>query len=96
MNQRTFLQSFVRNKLGMVGLFVVLVIVLVGICAPLITPKPTGYGSEILMPPSREHPFGTDNLGLDIFGEIVWAPARAYMFPPLPFALPPPLGFRSV
>ncbi|HIQ83444.1 MAG TPA: ABC transporter permease [Candidatus Pullichristensenella stercorigallinarum] len=79
MNQRTFLQSFVRNKLGMVGLFVVLVIVLVGICAPLITPKPTGYGSEILMPPSREHPFGTDNLGLDIFGEIVWG-ARASVY----------------
>lgn len=72
MKQRTFIQSFVRNKLGMVGLFVVLVIVLIGICAPLITPKPTGYGSQILQAPSREHPFGTDNLGLDIFGEIVW------------------------
>ncbi len=72
MKQRTFIQSFVRNKLGMIGLLGVLIIVLVGILAPVITPMPKGYGSEILLPPGEGHPLGTDNLGLDVFGEIVW------------------------
>ena len=72
MKQRTFIQSFIRNKLGMVGLLGVLIIVVVGILAPVITPMPKGYSTDILQPPGEGHLLGTDNLGLDIFGEIVW------------------------
>lgn len=42
MKQRTFIQSFIRNKLGMVGLLGVLIIVVVGILAPVITPHAQG------------------------------------------------------
>lgn len=72
MNQRTFLQSFLRNKLGLIGLTGVLLIVLMGVLAPAIAPMPKGYGSQILCPPDSEHLLGTDNLGLDVFAEIVW------------------------
>lgn len=72
MNQRTFLQSFLRNKLGLIGLTGVLLIVLMGVLAPVIAPMPKGYGSQILRAPDAEHLLGTDNLGLDVFAEIVW------------------------
>ncbi len=72
MNNRGFIQTFFRNKLGIIGLFGVLLILLMGICAPIIAEAPKGYGSDMLTAPSGEHIMGTDNLGLDIFAEIVW------------------------
>lgn len=72
MKQRTFLQSFVRNKLGLLGLAGVLMIIIIGLCAPLIAPMPKGYGTQILQPPGKGFVLGTDNLGLDVFAEIVW------------------------
>lgn len=72
MKQRTFFQSFVKNKLGLIGLAGVLLIILIGVCAPAIAPMPKGYGSKILQPPGNGFLLGTDNLGLDVFAEIVW------------------------
>ena len=72
MNNRGFIQTFFRNKLGIIGLLGVLLILLMGICAPIIAEAPKGYGSDMLTAPSGEHIMGTDNLGLDIFAEIVW------------------------
>lgn len=70
---------FLRNKLAVVGFCGVLLIVLMGIFAPVIADKPKGYGTEILLPPSTSHWFGTDNLGLDVFAEVVWG-ARTSLF----------------
>lgn len=72
MNQRTFFQAFRRNKLGLVGLCGVLLIVALGLCAPLIAPYPKGYSTNIEAAPSAQHWMGTDNLGLDVMAEIVW------------------------
>ncbi len=72
MKQRTFFQAFRKNKLGMIGLCVVLFILLVGICAPLLAAYPKGYGREIEVAPNAEHWMGTDNLGLDVMSEIIW------------------------
>lgn len=72
MKQRTFLQSFMRNKLGLFGLAGVLAIIIIGACAPLIASMPKGYGSKILQPPGNGFILGTDNLGLDVFAEIIW------------------------
>ena len=72
MKQRTFLQSFMRNKLGLFGLAGVLAIIIIGACAPLIASMPKGYGSKILQPPGTGFILGTDNLGLDVFAEIIW------------------------
>ena len=52
----------------------ILLIVLVAICAPIISPYDP-YVSEIqnsLLPPSAEHYFGTDKLGRDIFTRILY------------------------
>lgn len=72
MNQRTFFQSFRRNKLGMIGLSIVLLIILTGLLAPILAKYPKGYGRNIEGPPSAVNWMGTDNLGLDVMGEIIW------------------------
>ena len=72
MNQRTFLQSFRRNKLGMVGLTIVLLIIFTGLLAPALANYPKGYGRNIEAPPSAANWMGTDNLGLDVMSEIIW------------------------
>ncbi|QSQ07739.1 Dipeptide transport system permease protein DppC [Koleobacter methoxysyntrophicus] len=68
-----------RNKLAMFGLFLVTVLVLAAIFAPLITPY-SPYEQFIwtkgkdaqLAPPSREHWFGTDIYGRDIYTRVVY------------------------
>ncbi|GAB3267545.1 ABC transporter permease [Arthrobacter pigmenti] len=64
--------AFVRNPLGLPSLAVLLLIVIVALAAPLIADEPTGYSAAVLEPPSSEHWFGTDNIGQDIFAQIVW------------------------
>ena len=53
---------------------IILLIVLIAICAPLLSPYDP-YESAIqnsLLPPSAEHYFGTDKLGRDIFTRILY------------------------
>ncbi|MBC8586986.1 ABC transporter permease [Paratissierella segnis] len=78
-NNRTFFQSFIRNPMGMIGFFGVLLIVLLGIFAPTIAAYPKGYGTEILVAPGSGMLFGTDNLGLNVFAEVVWG-ARSSLY----------------
>ncbi|MDR7869826.1 MAG: ABC transporter permease [Tissierellaceae bacterium] len=78
-NNKNFFQSFIRHKLGMIGLIGVMTIVLLGVLAPQIIEQPKGYGSDILLGPGIGRLFGTDSLGLDVFGEIVWG-ARTSLY----------------
>jgi len=79
MQNRTFLQAFARNKLGIIGLMGVLIIVFLGIFAHMIAPYPKGYGAIVLQAPSAKSWFGTDGLGLDVFAEVVWG-ARTSLY----------------
>ncbi len=62
------------NKLAMLGLSIVIIMILVAIFAPLISP----YGpnerdkDSSLLAPSRNHLFGTDLLGRDIFSRVIY------------------------
>lgn len=78
-NKRSFKQIFFKNPIGVVGLTGVVLILILGILAPQIAEYPTGYGTEILVGPSSEFLMGTDNLGLDVFAEIVWG-ARTSLY----------------
>jgi peptide/nickel transport system permease protein len=64
--------AFRRNPMGMVATGILLLLFLVGLFAPLIAPYPSGFSADVLQPPSSAHWFGTDNLGRDIFAEVVW------------------------
>jgi peptide/nickel transport system permease protein len=65
-------RAFRRNPLGIGAVIVMLLLMVVALAAPLISTFPKGAGTALLAPPSGAHWFGTDNLGLDIFDEVVW------------------------
>lgn len=69
--QRTW-RAFRANPLGMGSAAVILLMIIVAIIAPWLAEFPGGYGTEILMPPSSAHPFGTDDLGRDVMAQVIW------------------------
>ena len=71
---KDFLDRFLHNKLAVLGGVILLIFVLIAIFADVIAPwDPYVYDSgAVLQPPSAEHPFGTDNLGRDIFSRVIF------------------------
>jgi peptide/nickel transport system permease protein len=65
-------REYRRNPLGLAAIAVMLLLTAVAVFAPLIRPFPHGAGTDVLAGPSAEHWFGTDNLGLDVFAQVVW------------------------
>jgi peptide/nickel transport system permease protein len=67
---------FRRNRFSMAGALIVLVLYLVAVVAPLLTPyDPIAQGDVPRMryvPPCREHPLGTDKFGRDVFARVVY------------------------
>jgi ABC-type dipeptide/oligopeptide/nickel transport system permease subunit len=71
---RLALRKLRRSRLALPGLLIVLVFVVCGVFAPLIAPYDP-YKTDlmnVLMPPSAESWFGTDELGRDLFSRIVY------------------------
>lgn len=67
-------RRFRRNRAALLGGAIVLMIVLVALAAPLLSPyDPDEINvEEILNPPSLTHPFGTDPLGRDVLSRVIW------------------------
>lgn len=60
------------NPLGALGGFLILLLVVVGLFAPLIAPYPiNSFSGPPALAPSADHLFGTDKLGQDIFSRVV-------------------------
>lgn len=69
---RTTLRILARDRAGLAGLCIVLFFILLGTVGTLIVKyDPKGNPSEIYMPPSLEHPLGTDFQGRDVLAQIV-------------------------
>ncbi len=68
------MNDLLRNKMALVALIFILAILVFAILAPFLTRyDPTSTDSRsVLTAPSREHIFGTDRLGRDIFSRIVY------------------------
>ncbi len=67
-------RRFRANRLGPLGLVIVLLLVLLAIGAPLIAPYPydkPDFGAAWQFP-SRQHLMGTDGIGRDFFSRIVY------------------------
>ena len=68
------------NPLGAFGGALILVLLIVGVFAPLIAPFEPGenHFEYLLSPPNAEHWFGTDELGRDTLSRTIWG-TRASM-----------------
>jgi peptide/nickel transport system permease protein len=68
------LRRMKRDKAALAGTFIIGVLVLVALLAPWLTdydPVRQNY-EELLMPPSLEHPLGTDQYGRDLLTRIIF------------------------
>lgn len=63
-----------RNHLAMVGLVIIVVMIILALLAPYISPYPYGAADfkNRYATPSAEHWFGTDELGRDIFSRLLY------------------------
>lgn len=62
-----------RAPLVLVGGGLVAALVAVAVFAPLIAPyEPRALAGDALLTPSGAHPLGTNNIGQDIFSQLVW------------------------
>jgi peptide/nickel transport system permease protein len=69
---RTAVRSFLRHPAGMTGLFLILVVMVAGLLADVISPgDPFRTAGDPLLAPSGTHWMGTDNLGRDVFDAVV-------------------------
>jgi peptide/nickel transport system permease protein len=69
-----------RHKPALLSLFFLAAIILAAIFAPYVAPyDPNAMDYGFLEPPSPAHPFGTDDLGRDLFSRIVYG-ARISLF----------------
>ena len=77
---RDALRRLHRNKLAMAGLVVVILLALLAVFADALAPYPytkTNFG-RLTEPPSRDYPFGTDQIGRDMLSRMIYG-ARVSM-----------------
>jgi peptide/nickel transport system permease protein len=69
------LRKFLRDIPALIGLIIVFFAVVIAIIGPWIAPHPgdvvASHLLQRLKPPSLQFPFGTDNLGRDIFSRVI-------------------------
>ena len=62
-----------HNPLAKLGLFMLALITLMAIFAPLLSSySPHDYTGKIFSPPDRDHPLGTDSMGQDIWVRLLY------------------------
>ena len=68
------LRRFSRNPLGIIALSILLLITLAAVFAPIFAPHDPNLIvlSQTLLPPSWDHPLGTDASGRDVLSRILW------------------------
>lgn len=72
-------RSVYRQPLGIIALAIASVLVLVALFAPLLADYPGSYGDVPLQAPSGQHWFGTDSLGRDVLGEVIWGTRQSLL-----------------
>lgn len=77
---RIIFDRFVRNRAAVAGVIVLAIIVLLAVLAPILTHKTATFdpandipqNPQLLARPSLAHPFGTDELGRDLFARMLF------------------------
>ncbi len=70
-------RRFLRNRSGVVGAILILLVAVFSLASPWVVPFPqdalgSSHVENRLLPPTREHWFGTDQLGRDLFSRLVF------------------------
>ncbi len=66
------LKIIARNKAGLVGFIGLIIYILMATVGPILVPLDTQVKpGQMYLPPSLQHPMGTDSEGRDIFSQIV-------------------------
>jgi len=76
-----FWRQYSKNRAAVAGLFLLAAICVIATAAPVITwypPLKSAVGNPFV-PPTANHPFGTDDLGRDIYSNVVYG-ARTSLF----------------
>ncbi len=73
-SKRLLLRKLRKNRNIRVGLPLVIAFILMGLLAPILAPYNPVKGdlANALQPPSRAHPFGTDQLGRDVLSRVLY------------------------
>ena len=71
------MRNFARNKMGMVGLAMLLLAIALAVLAPVVAPynpakPPKATIMDIYLPPSADHLFGTDDAGQDVLTNFLY------------------------
>jgi len=71
---RNFWRAFAKNRLAIIGGVVVLILVVLAVLAPVLTPWDPNRPDlrNMLGDSSREHPLGTDQLGRDVLARMLY------------------------
>ncbi|MBI5944425.1 MAG: dipeptide/oligopeptide/nickel ABC transporter permease/ATP-binding protein [Chloroflexi bacterium] len=72
-----FWRIFSRNRIGLAGLAMLILLIFVAVFAPLIAPYDSSSSASVKIgdvynPPSSSHWFGTDDAGQDVFSNFVF------------------------
>jgi peptide/nickel transport system permease protein len=70
----SFMEVLLRTRLAWFGVLVVVGMVFLAITADALTPYDPNYQdyTRVLQPPSWENPFGTDQIGRDVYSRVVY------------------------
>jgi ABC-type dipeptide/oligopeptide/nickel transport system permease subunit len=76
-------RRFKKNKVALLGFFIIGVYAFLAIGAPFIARYPPGsveplFEGSANQPPSLSHPFGTTSEGRDVFSDAVWGTQAAF------------------
>jgi peptide/nickel transport system permease protein len=89
--------KFSRNPMSVAGVVIVLLLVLLAIFAPYVTPYPRHAGAftdfaHAKLPPSLQHLFGTDQIGRDILTRCIFGLRSSLLMGVVVLALVVPVG----
>jgi peptide/nickel transport system permease protein len=61
------------SRIGMLGLFIIIAFIIITIIAPMIAPyDPRALVGTPFLTPTRGHLLGTDQVGRDIYSQLIW------------------------
>lgn len=71
---KVFINAFIDNKMGMVGALILCFFLVIAIVGPIVykyDPMNFGRGEDVMAPPSKFYPLGTDDMGRDVLGALI-------------------------